>query len=622
MRAKKRFYCFIDKLVCKQAAVFNPSLIVIIGPNEIRLINSSSEYPTFYFKQKIKCSIHDADECGMKANSVTFSITENSNENSNEVCHKKMGFSLLTGNQFSQKTEIKSENGDIFELFFRGSICFNEEIPSWFVSINAPFAKSINKSSKSMSSSFLDDSDDSQTSSSEEPEEVNLGFSDRSFYGNRSNNQHITNPDHFKTSSSAVPSNNMKVPVPTPPSLYGSGIMTNGHESKKSVNVPKFPAFNPQQRIQLMSGKGRTLPVSSHRAQSNAGTEKKEDTHSDFDFKFKRPKTKSFSSNIPPFASTLNPSKNGEADEDNNEEEDECQDEMPSKDDSHVLTGLEIFIQAKWELLLRHSQETAGYEIGKEFMKLSNDIFTLEQKYGIILLESFLIKIGNSKVAYRCYNSLLQTYQMVLTNIRLAVHIRKIIRKLIQRIYKNTCSKVFIAQITAALTAGPSSKEFSTAITKFNEMRSRYPGDSGKFLFDCLLELADCEMCNLMITKMIFNSYSMIQNLNSNLPAFETIGSLKFSRLGQSFKVISSRNELMACPLLAKRIAPLLSSTFIFYLLSIVRPDKAFPQALPFEKLQKFALISGVNSRKPLEECLLKPGRLLIPKHIENLEPE
>ena len=551
MQEKINFYCYIDKLVCNQAAIFNPSVEIKVANKQCLMRSSSSTFPTFFFKKKFKCIISNRD--GFNNTSFTFKIYENSTE----LMKKSLGFSFLKGNDICQSVEIKNEDCDRITLYFRAiNDTINKE-PRWFSSINAEIVNATVEGVRSADSFLLDDIHFS--SSGDITENEYISESDSNFNIN-------LNQTQVQIQKMQMPIFNEKPPI----QRIAKSLPDNCPSPSKKVPLPLPPT---QIQPQLPA-----TPQIPRRIRKSSSTSFGEE-------------------------------------EDKNEEEDNLDDDMPPLNDNHSITNMELFVKVKYDLLFRTQNDKIGYEVGLKFMQESSDYFTTDQKYAVQLIENYIKspKFNSVIIGIRFFNSLLITHQVVCPNKRLGVQIKRIIKILIEKIYKSQ-SKDMISFVSSALKSDPSSRSFSNNSSKLLKMRRYFIGENAQFLFTKINEFLDCEICNLMITKMEFNTYSIVLAASDNLPQFETLSGLTFPRLRQAFKSVIMRNDVISSPLIVKKQMPLLSSTFVFYLLSIVKPDKTIPQQLPFEKLQKFALTAEVEFRNPIENCLLKPGRLRLPK--------
>ncbi|KAK8867018.1 hypothetical protein M9Y10_009987 [Tritrichomonas musculus] len=545
MQVKKNFYCYIDKLVCNQAAIFNPSVEIRIGNKQGIMRPSSSTFPTFFFNQKFKCTLTIRDS--FDSTSITFIICENSTE----LMKKSIGFSFLKSGSPCQKVEIQNEDCDRIELYFRAMIDQSKKEPRWFSSLNAEFVNAMVEGVRSIDSSVMDD--------------ILLLSSSEDF----GENDYLSENDQSQTQTS-------------------NQTQTN--------QLPFYSEIAQNQRIIQSAPDNRPSPPKKLiQPQETCPVPKKVRKQSSISF----------------------------GEEEDREEEDDFDDDMPSSGDNHEITSIELFVKAKCELLFRAPNDDVGFDIGFEFMKISRVSFTIDQKYAILFLENYikLTKTKSIEIMNRFFSSLLITYQIVLSNKRLSVQIKRILKILIEKVFSSQ-SKDMISYTINALKVGPSSKSFNTNANKILKMRRAFTGDSGQLLFSKVNEYLDCEICNLMITKMELNTYSIVLAASDNLSHFETLSGLLLPRLRQAFKAVVMRNDVISSPLIVKKQMPLLSSTFVFYLLSVVKPDKTIPQPLPFEKLQRFALTAEVEFRNPIEKCLLKPGRLCLPKTCSKLQTE
>ena len=632
MQPQSRFFCYLDKIVCPQFAIFNPSLVISIGNSRVHLMSNSTDYPSFIFNQKIKCSIPAESEFGEKVNFVKFEVFENSN---NEIAAKKIGFSALKG---TQKLVIKSANGDFLEIHFKASVETQKAEPEWFSEIDASITN--------FNSSGIDDDEDEDEDDMVNAQKQRNTFSmprpNKSFYMNAHaktlnipssmKNDKKAEQEISRINSNPITTPEVKFMIPTinpynNPNTQSSP--SSAEDSNKSSQIPKLNGFQPI-NINKFSMVTR-IQSSTFNNSDLFGTNDNDDA-----LKIqRRQKTQSFSINIPPFASTLlhNPeidkTKHRHSqgvienaylqEEESDEEEDKLDDEMPKKNEHHELSDIELYVKAKLEVFFTSAQDKTGYDIGTELIKLSSRTLTLNQKYVILMLEDGFNKINSKNLAFRYFNCLYSIYLAVFSNRKLRKYIKRIIKILISKTYKGI-SAHYIKAVIAALQKGPSSAEFSSSISQISSLRKQFPEESGEIFCEKIFECLDCNLCNLMITKMFFNTYSEVANANSNIAALETIGNIKLTRLKQAFQTIINRNDVIISPNNIKSKAPLLNSTFIFYLLSIVKSDRSNQNVLTFESLQQFGLSANVNFKDPIENCLLKIKKLRLPRHCKNLE--
>ena len=151
MKEKINFYCYIDKLVCNQAAMFNPSIEIKVANKQCLMRSSSSSFPTFFFKKKFKCAISCTDSFNNA--SITFKIYENSSE----LMEKSLGFFFLKGNDICQDVVIQNKYCDVITLYFRAMADSVNKEPKWFSSINAEIVNPTVEGVRSADSFLLDD---------------------------------------------------------------------------------------------------------------------------------------------------------------------------------------------------------------------------------------------------------------------------------------------------------------------------------------------------------------------------------------------------------------------------------------------------------------------------------
>jgi hypothetical protein len=165
-----------------------------------------------------------------------------------------------------------------------------------------------------------------------------------------------------------------------------------------------------------------------------------------------------------------------------------------------------------------------------------------------------------------------------------------------------------------AIGAAPASAEFRAQVANFRRVIARFATPSLQFLCGCIVDELDCLLANAAVTQSSLNSLSLVLAANTAASNFTTASRIQLPRFRQVLLCVLAHEEILQSPRAVLELAPLVSPTFVYFLLCQIRADEHLPEALDYQKIERFAMEMGVNlSRNLSVDIVFKPELPEIP---------
>jgi hypothetical protein len=154
----------------------------------------------------------------------------------------------------------------------------------------------------------------------------------------------------------------------------------------------------------------------------------------------------------------------------------------------------------------------------------------------------------------------------------------------------------------------PSSPEFRAQVADFGRVLGRLKSPSSDFLCRCIIDELDCLLANSPVTQSSLNSLTLVLAANTAASKFATACRIAFPRFTQVLLCVIAHNEILDNPRSVFDLAPLVPPTFAYFMLCHIRPDQHLPEALDYQKIERFATELNINLNRNLSaDIVFKP---------------
>jgi hypothetical protein len=160
------------------------------------------------------------------------------------------------------------------------------------------------------------------------------------------------------------------------------------------------------------------------------------------------------------------------------------------------------------------------------------------------------------------------------------------------------------------------SPEFRAQLAHFRKVLGR----SSAFLGECLIEDLDCALANAAVSQAALNTLTVVLAANTAASAFETTLKIRLRRFRQVLLCVLGHDTILQNPKAVLDLAPLIPPTFVYFLLCNIKPDDHLPEALDYQKIDRFALEMSVNFQANLSvDLMFRPDLPALPPDARDL---
>ena len=267
-------------------------------------------------------------------------------------------------------------------------------------------------------------------------------------------------------------------------------------------------------------------------------------------------------------------------------------------------SGIEEFIVRNWYDMTKSEIGYPGYRLARAVVDKKGKVATKRAEKAFAMLEDIRTTTMSIESACRFYSACLCFYQNVRDKPALSSRAKELAERALDTaasVIAEDLHKIFVSSLDYI----PGSNEFRKKVVSFRRLLSKMKSESLALLAKCSLEEFDCVLANSFIAQSAFDTLSKIVNANTAIAEYESAVRVSFPRFRQVLLVIIAHDSILQNHEVCRELVPLVSPTFIYFAMLLIRPDQLLPKEIDYVKIENFAKDMKVNFRSNLSEDVM-----------------